>query len=246
MLHGWIILDKPLGLGSTQAVGAVKRILREAGEPQDQGRPRRHARPAGRAACCRSRSAKRPSSPGGCSTRPRPMSSRSRSARRPTRSMRRARSSRPATSARRWPQVEAVLPRFTGEIEQVPPAYSALKIDGKAGLRASPRGRRGRDEVARTVHHPICSRVQRPPRKRGSTPLPTNAAIPASAGTGRGDPFRHRLQRHLYPLPGPRHRACAWNGRPCHLCSGAPGPVRSPRSRRFRWTIWTKPLRRAH
>jgi tRNA pseudouridine55 synthase len=34
MLNGWIILDKPVGLGSTQAVGAVKRILREAGEPK--------------------------------------------------------------------------------------------------------------------------------------------------------------------------------------------------------------------
>lgn len=29
--HGWIILDKPLELGSTQAVGAVKRNLRETG-----------------------------------------------------------------------------------------------------------------------------------------------------------------------------------------------------------------------
>jgi len=29
-------------------------------------------------------------------------------------------------------QIEAVLPRFTGPIEQVPPAFSALKIDGKA------------------------------------------------------------------------------------------------------------------
>src|SRR5690242_7147036 len=29
-------------------------------------------------------------------------------------------------------EVEAVLARFTGEIEQVPPAYSALKIGGKA------------------------------------------------------------------------------------------------------------------
>ena len=29
--NGWIILDKPHGLGSTQAVGAVKRVLREAG-----------------------------------------------------------------------------------------------------------------------------------------------------------------------------------------------------------------------
>ncbi|MPT47079.1 MAG: tRNA pseudouridine(55) synthase TruB [Sphingobium sp.] len=31
-LNGWIILDKPYGLGSTQAVGAVKRCLREGGE----------------------------------------------------------------------------------------------------------------------------------------------------------------------------------------------------------------------
>lgn len=31
MPHGWIVLDKPVGLGSTQAVGAVKRNLREAG-----------------------------------------------------------------------------------------------------------------------------------------------------------------------------------------------------------------------
>src|SRR6476469_2463316 len=34
MLHGWIILDKPVGLGSTTAVSAVKRILREADEPK--------------------------------------------------------------------------------------------------------------------------------------------------------------------------------------------------------------------
>ena len=33
-INGWIILDKPIGLGSTQAVSAVKRALREAGEPK--------------------------------------------------------------------------------------------------------------------------------------------------------------------------------------------------------------------
>ena len=33
-LHGWIILDKPIGLGSTQAVGAVKRALRDSGQPK--------------------------------------------------------------------------------------------------------------------------------------------------------------------------------------------------------------------
>jgi tRNA pseudouridine55 synthase len=32
MRSGWIVLDKPVGLGSTSAVSAVKRILREAGE----------------------------------------------------------------------------------------------------------------------------------------------------------------------------------------------------------------------
>ena len=31
-LHGWIVLDKPRGLGSTQAVAAVKRALRDGGE----------------------------------------------------------------------------------------------------------------------------------------------------------------------------------------------------------------------
>ena len=33
-LHGWIIIDKPLGMGSTNVVGWVKRALREAGEPK--------------------------------------------------------------------------------------------------------------------------------------------------------------------------------------------------------------------
>jgi tRNA pseudouridine55 synthase len=33
-VNGWIILDKPLGMGSTQGVGAVKRALREGGYPK--------------------------------------------------------------------------------------------------------------------------------------------------------------------------------------------------------------------
>jgi tRNA pseudouridine55 synthase len=39
-------------------------------------------------------------------------------------------------------EIEAILPRFTGPIEQVPPAFSALKIDGK---RAYDRARAGED-----------------------------------------------------------------------------------------------------
>jgi tRNA pseudouridine55 synthase len=34
MLHGWVVLDKPVGLGSTTAVSAVKRILRQSSEPK--------------------------------------------------------------------------------------------------------------------------------------------------------------------------------------------------------------------
>src|SRR3546814_7781582 len=36
-MHGWIILDKPVGLGSTQAVAAVKSTLRTGGYPKRQG-----------------------------------------------------------------------------------------------------------------------------------------------------------------------------------------------------------------
>lgn len=37
-------------------------------------------------------------------------------------------------------QVEAVLPRFTGEIEQVPPAYSALKVRGRRAYELARQG----------------------------------------------------------------------------------------------------------
>ena len=33
-LHGWLIIDKPVGPGSTQIVSAVKRALREGGYPR--------------------------------------------------------------------------------------------------------------------------------------------------------------------------------------------------------------------
>jgi len=42
-------------------------------------------------------------------------------------------------------EIEAILPRFTGPIEQVPPAYSALKVDGQ---RAYDRARGGGIEGA--------------------------------------------------------------------------------------------------
>ena len=131
MLHGWIILDKPIGLGSTTAVSAVKRILRQAHEPKTKVGHGGTLDPLasgvlpialGEATklCGRMLDA----------TKAYDFTIRfgeetdtldgegeivATSEARPT-----------------LAQLEAVLPRFTGEIEQVPPAYSALKIDGKA------------------------------------------------------------------------------------------------------------------
>ena len=33
-MHGWLIIDKPVGPGSTQVVSAVKRALRDGGYPK--------------------------------------------------------------------------------------------------------------------------------------------------------------------------------------------------------------------
>jgi tRNA pseudouridine55 synthase len=131
MLHGWIILDKPVGLGSTTAVSAVKRILREAGEPRTKVGHGGTLDPLasgvlpialGEATklCGRMLDATKAydftirfgeetdtlDAEGGVVAT---------SDVRPT-----------------LAQIEAALPHFTGEIEQVPPAYSALKIEGKA------------------------------------------------------------------------------------------------------------------
>jgi hypothetical protein len=138
--HGWIVLDKPRGSARPRrwrrsSATCAHRRLCEGPRSATAARSIRWPK-----ACCRSRWARRPSSPGGCSKRARPTSSRSSSVKRPTRSMPR-RGGR-ALSDRRPPlaAVAAILEHFTGEIEQVPPAYSALKVDGQ---RAYDRARAG-------------------------------------------------------------------------------------------------------
>ena len=134
-----------------------------------------------------------------------------------------------ATSDRRptSAEVEAVLPRFTGAIEQVPPAYSALKVDGQARLRSRARRRGGRAEEPRRVDDP-----------RRSPSIGSGAAT-------RSTLTRPRLQGHLYPQPRPRHRPRPGYGRPRHHVAADARPARSPSNRRFRWTNWAKPLRAA-
>ena len=130
MLHGWIILDKPLGLGSTTAVSAVKRLLREAGEPRTKVGHGGTLDPlasgvlpialgeatklAGRMLDATKQYEFTIAFGDETDTLDTEGSAVARSEVRPT-----------------LADIEAVLPRFTGEIEQLPPVYSALKIDGK-------------------------------------------------------------------------------------------------------------------
>jgi tRNA pseudouridine55 synthase len=131
MLHGWIVLDKPVGLGSTQAVSAVKRALREAGEPKTK---------VGHGGTL---------DPLASGVLPIALGEATKLAGRMLDATKAydftikfgeetdtldAEGAVTETSDARptLPEVEAVLPRFAGDIEQVPPAFSALKIDGKA------------------------------------------------------------------------------------------------------------------
>ncbi len=140
-MHGWIILDKPIGLGSTQAVAAVKRNLREAGfgkvkvghggtlDPLATG-VLPIALGEATKLCGRMLDASKTydfTISFGTET-----------------SGLDAEGEVVATSAHRpaLADVEAILPQFTGPIEQIPPAYSAIKIDGK---RAYDRARAGEE-----------------------------------------------------------------------------------------------------
>ncbi|HJQ16936.1 MAG TPA: tRNA pseudouridine(55) synthase TruB [Allosphingosinicella sp.] len=129
-MYGWLILDKPEGLGSTQAVSAVKRALRGGGYPKVK---------VGHGGTL---------DPLASGVLPIALGEATKLSGRLLDSDKiyvfaiafgaetdtlDAEGAVVATSAARptTAEVEAMLPRFTGVIEQVPPAYSALKIAGK-------------------------------------------------------------------------------------------------------------------
>jgi tRNA pseudouridine55 synthase len=129
-LNGWLILDKPLGLSSAQGVAAVKRILRGVGIRPDR---------IGHGGTL---------DPLATGVLPIAIGEATKLAGRMLDATKGydftvkwgeatstedaegeiiARSDvRPEAAA-----IAAILPRFTGPIDQVPPAYSALKVDGK-------------------------------------------------------------------------------------------------------------------
>jgi len=150
--NGWLILDKPRGLGSTQAVGAVKRNLREGGYAKTKVGHGGTLDPLAEGVL--------PIALGEATKLAGRMLDASKiyeftiqfgeeTDTLDTDGEVIARSNhRPPLAA-----VAAVLTHFTGDIEQVPPAYSALKIDGQ---RAYDRARAGEEVTMKsravTIH----------------------------------------------------------------------------------------------
>jgi len=129
-MHGWLVIDKPVGPGSTQIVSAVKRALREGGYPRTK---------VGHGGTL---------DPLASGVLPVALGEATKLAGRMLDADKTydftirfgeetdtldgegevvASSEGQPTLA----EVEAVLGRFTGVIEQVPPAYSALKVEGR-------------------------------------------------------------------------------------------------------------------
>ena len=145
-LHGWLIIDKPVGPGSTRIVSAVKRALRAGGYPKVK---------VGHGGTL---------DPLASGVLPVALGEATKLCGRMLDSDKvydftigfgvetvtlDAEGEVVATSDVRpnSTEVEAVLPRFTGKIEQVPPAYSALMVEGK---RAYDRARAGEQVEMKT------------------------------------------------------------------------------------------------
>ena len=147
-MNGWLILDKPVGHGSTQAVSAVKRALRAGGYPKVK---------VGHGGTL---------DPLASGVLPVALGEATKLAGRLLDSEKvyeftiafgvetdtldgegkvvATSDARPTAAA-----IAGILPRFTGAIHQVPPAYSALKVDG---ARAYDLARAGEEVVLATRH----------------------------------------------------------------------------------------------
>ncbi|MDX3886356.1 MAG: tRNA pseudouridine(55) synthase TruB [Sphingomonas sp.] len=151
-MDGWIIIDKPVGIGSTQVVSAVKRVLRQGGygkhkvghggtlDPLASGVLPIAVGEATKLSGRMLDADKAYDFTIGFGTETDTLDAEGKAI---------------ATSDVRPPRaaVEAVLPRFTGAIDQVPPAFSALKVDG---ARAYDLARAGEEVVLKsravTIH----------------------------------------------------------------------------------------------
>jgi len=195
-MHGWIIVDKPLGLGSTQVVSAVKRALRQGGYGKFK---------VGHGGTL---------DPLASGVLPVAVGEATKLAGRMLDSDKvyeftirfgeqtdtlDAEGVVIATSDVRptLAQVEAVLPRFTGAITQVPPAYSALKVDGE---RAYDLARAGEDVVLASRNVTVHSLRILPELGSGRGTAPEGRGGRAGAAGADAPPLHHSL-RERSPSP---------------------------------------------
>ena len=179
MPHGWIILDKPPGLGSTQAVAAVKRILREAGygkvktghggtlDPLAEG-----VLPIalGEATKLTGRLLESDKSYAFTIRFGEETDTLDAEGQVVARSDR-----RPSLAA-----LGAICAHFTGHIEQMPPAYSALKVDGRRAYDLARSGEKVELAGRSVTIHSLDLVAQRAPEEVGSA---------FAARAGRPDPY---------------------------------------------------------
>ena len=194
-MHGWIIIDKPLGLGSTQVVSAVKRALRQGGYGKFK---------VGHGGTL---------DPLATGVLPVAVGEATKLAGRMLDSDKvydftirfgeqtdtlDAEGAVIATSDVRptAAQVAAVLPRFTGPITQVPPAYSALKVDG---ARAYDLARAGEEVVLAGRQVTIHALYSSPARGGGPS-------APADGGWGPPQTVSREEALLHHPADGPQRQ----------------------------------------
>jgi len=202
--NGWIILDKPHGLGSTQAVAAVKRNLRESGYAKTK---------VGHGGTL---------DPLAVGVLPIALGEATKLAGRMLDASKiyeftiqfgeetdtlDSEGEIIRTSDRRPPMaaIAAILEHFTGEIEQVPPKYSALKIGGKRAYDLARAGEEVEMKTRRVTIHSLDSRIgeqasmpystfattaTRPDPEIGHEPLEMADAVTLTAHVSKGTYIR--------------------------------------------------------
>ena len=201
---GWLILDKPRGLGSTQAVGAVKRNLREGGHARTKVGHGGTLDPLAEGVL--------PIALGEATKLAGRMLDASKTYEFTLQfgdetDTLDVEGEVVARSDRRPPlaAVAAILPHFTGAIEQAPPAFSAIKVDGK---RAYDRARAGEamemklrsvtihslemlgDRVGRTIESSFATTAGRPDPFDPAAPLELAESVTLVAYVSKGTYIR--------------------------------------------------------
>jgi tRNA pseudouridine55 synthase len=195
-VNGWIILDKPLGMGSTQGVGAVKRALREGGYPKVK---------VGHGGTL---------DPLATGVLPIALGEATKLAGRMLDSDKiyeftirfgaetdsldlEGKVIAESDVLPTLVEIEAILPRFTGPIEQVPPAFSALKVDGK---RAYDLARAG-EEVMLATRSITVHKITAHPELVEGPPFPLRTAAKSkdnpSTSSGRAELGQITLIAHV-------------------------------------------------